>query len=121
MKGVFAVDEPAGGRWDLALDLLRRGEPFSLGQITFRRLDQGSFEAAVASTWAPMDLTDERARAELVEAQIRVDELCEDEGFRDAVGGSPIDLVLVHDYETGNLPLCRMGADGVEWVAPRPG
>jgi hypothetical protein len=118
MKGVFALDEPAGGRWDLALDLLRRGEPFSLGQITFRRIDAGSVEAAVASAWVPMDLTEERARGELERAQIRVDELCGDEGFRDAVAGSPIDLVLVHDYGTGNLPLCRMGADGVEWLAP---
>jgi hypothetical protein len=120
MKGVFAVDEPAGGRWDLALDLLRRGEPFALGQITFRRLAADSVEAAVASAWVPMDLTEERARGELERAQVRVDELCADGGFRDTVAGSPIDLVLVHDYETGNLPLCRMGADGVEWLAPRP-
>jgi hypothetical protein len=119
MKGVFTVDEPAGGRWDLALDLLRRGQPVSLGQITFRRVDASSVEAAVASAWVPMDLTEERARGELRLAQVRVDELCLDEGFRDAVGGSPIDVVLVHDYETGNLPLCRMGADDVEWLAPR--
>jgi hypothetical protein len=121
MKGVFAVDEPTGGRWDLALDLLRRGEPFALGQITFRRVDANSVEAAVATAWAPMDLTEERARGELVQAQIRVEELCEDDAFREAVGGSPIDLVLVHDYESGNLPICRIGADGVEWLGPRPG
>jgi hypothetical protein len=119
MKGVFAIDEPAGGRWDLALDLLRRGEPIALGQITFRRINADSVEAAVASAWGPMDRTEERARGELERAQVRVDELCQDEGFRDAVAGSPIDLVLVHDYDTGNLPLCRMGADGVEWLGTR--
>jgi len=120
MRGVFALEEPTGGRWDIALDLLRRGEAISLGNITFRRVDAGSIEATVASAWVPMDLTEERARGELRLAQVRVDELCQDEDFRDAVGGSPIDVVLVHDYETGNLPLCRMGADDVEWLAPRP-
>jgi len=34
------VDEPTGSRWDLALDLLRRGEsPISIGPVTFSRGD----------------------------------------------------------------------------------
>jgi hypothetical protein len=119
MRGVFAVDEPAGGRWEIALDLFRRGEAFSLGEITFRRVDPACIEAAVASAWVPMDLTEQRARDELEQAQVEVDSLCEITAFRDAVGGSPIEVVLVHDYDTGSLPLCRMTADGVEWLASR--
>ena len=121
MKGAFALDEPTGGRWEIALDLIRRGEPVSLGNITFRRVDPGTVEADVASAWLPMDLNDERARGELEHAQEYVNELfSEDAAFRDAVGGSSIDVVLVHDYEGGSFSLCRMGAEGgVEWVVSR--
>jgi hypothetical protein len=121
MRGVFALDEPTGGRWEIGLDVLRRGEAISLGQITFRQVDSQTVEAAVASAWLPMDLTEERARTELEQAQVQVNELLsEDAAFRDSIGGSAINLVLVHDYETGSLPLCRIAAEGVEWLGERP-
>jgi hypothetical protein len=92
----------------------------ALGNITFRRIDPVTIEAEVASAWLPMDLDEARARGELEHAQQYVNELfSEDAAFRDAVGGSSIDVVLVHDYDTGSLSLCRMGPDGVEWLASR--
>ncbi len=58
MRDVFAVESPIGRRWELALDLLRRGERFSLGRITFRRVGGSTVEAAVESAWLPENVTE---------------------------------------------------------------
>jgi hypothetical protein len=75
MRGVFALDEPSGPRWELALDLLRRGEAFSLGAVTFRRISEEVIEAAVASTWQPQNVTEPRARDDLEAVQGRTEAL----------------------------------------------
>src|SRR4051794_15763950 len=121
MRGVFAVGESRGPRWELALDLLRQGEPFSLGPVTFRRADATTVEAGVASSWQYRWLTEERARKDLEEARGWVEELlASDDEFRRAVGDSSIDYVLIDDDETGSTALCRLTGNDLAWLIPPP-
>jgi hypothetical protein len=119
MRGAFAVDEPRGPRWQVALELLGRGDAFSLGRITFSKTG-GVIEAAVASSWLPENLTEERARSDLESAQAAIEDLrLADEAFRDLLAGSTLDVVLVSDYDTGSIALCRATSTGVEWLWKR--
>lgn len=121
MRGVFAVGEPRGSRWDLALDLLQRGEPFSLGPVTFRRSDPMTIEADVASSWQFRQVTSLRARKDLEEAKRWIEQLLgSDEAFRRTVGTSSITYVLVDDYETGYTRMCRLVDDDLEWLVAQP-
>lgn len=120
MRGVFAIDEPSGQRWELALDLLRRGEAFSLGRVTLRRVADGAIEVAVASAWRPENLTDAKARDELEAVRAKTEELvAADAMFRDVVGLSRVDYVLVDDYDTGSIALCRLAGGELEWLSER--
>jgi hypothetical protein len=120
MKGVFALDEPSGPRWELALDLLRRGEPFSLGVVTFRRISDDVVEAAVASTWQPQNVTEARARDDLETARRRTEALlARDASFRAVVGPSRIEYVLVDDYETGSVAICRLAGGEIQRLIDR--
>lgn len=122
MRGVFAVDEPSGQRWDLALDLLERGEPVSLGPITLRRRASGEIEATVASSWRLENVNLESGRAELLAAQAMIRQLLvEDERFRAALGGSQVDYVLVDDYEIGSVAIARLADNILEWLIELPG
>ncbi len=123
MRGVFVVDEPTGERWELALDLLRRGEPFSLGQVTIRRINLEVIEVAVASEWWPPEaLTEGLAREPLARAREGVEELlATDLNFKAAVGGSTIDYILIADLDISTHRLCRLVGDDLVWLIPRPG
>jgi hypothetical protein len=113
------VDEPTGSRWDLALDLLRRGEsPISIGPVTFSRVDAQVVQAAVESTWWVENVSEERARADLDQARRCTEELlASDERFRDAVGESKIDYVLLDDYgKMGAVAICRLVDGDVHWL-----
>src|SRR5262245_25335680 len=122
MRGVFVVGEPSGQRWELALDLLERGQPFSLGPVTFRRTDPTTVEADVVGSWPSQPVTEAQARKDLEEARGWVEDLlASDEPFRSAVGSSEIEYVLVHDYELGYTRVCRLtGAEDLEWFEPKP-
>ena len=120
MRGVFSLDEPSGPRWELALDLLRRGEPFFLGGVTFRRTSEDAIEASVASTWQLRNVTEARARDDIETAHTRTEALLADHpAFRSAVGPSKIEYVLVDDYEIGAVAICRLVDDDIEWLIDR--
>jgi hypothetical protein len=119
MKNAFVVDEPTGARWELALDLLRRGKGFSIGPVAFRRADSTVVEAAVTSTWQFERVTAARARADLEQArQWTEDLLASDDGFSDAIAGSTVDYVLIDDYGNGAVAICRLVGDDVRWMTP---
>jgi len=118
MRGVFVVEHSDGPRWVLALDLLQRGEAFSLGRITFRRKDVSTVEASVASSWSLANVTEEYAADDLRKARQEVELLLANDGaFRSSIGESSIDFVLVDDYDTGSVAVCRLLGDGeLEWL-----
>jgi len=121
MRGVFAVDDPHGPRWAVALELLATGKPFQLGQVTFRRLDPQTVEAAVASSWQLKNVTEERARSDFDAARARVDALVrEDAEFEGAIDGSTIQYVLIDDHEIGSVAICRLRDDDLVWTGTRP-
>jgi hypothetical protein len=114
VSGVFAVDEPAGPRWELALERFALGEPISLGRITFSRTGD-AVEAAVASAWRAENLTDERARSDLEDARAAIEDLrAADEAFGNLLAGSSLDVVLVDDVL--QVALCRVTPAGLEWL-----
>jgi hypothetical protein len=43
-------------------------------------------------------------------------QLAADESFRDVVGGSKVDYVLVDDYDVGGVALCRLDGDRIVWM-----
>jgi hypothetical protein len=119
MRGVFALDEPTGPRWELALEVLGRGDAVALGHITLRRTGARSVEAAVASAWLPENLTEDRALAELSEARTRIERLrASDNRFSNFLGDSTLAFVLVDDYDTGSIVLCQETTTGLEWLGP---
>ena len=89
-----------------------------MGRITFRRKDVSTVEAAVASAWSLANVTEEHAADELRSARAEVELLlASDAAFRGTIGGSSIEFVLVEDYETGSVAVCRLTGDGaLEWL-----
>jgi hypothetical protein len=119
MSGVFRVVEPSGSRWELALDLLRRGEAFSLGRMTFWPLADDAIEVHVASAWQHQNVTEATARRELETAREQLDALlADDAAFREAIGSSRFDYVLVEDYEKG-VAICRLSDHDIAWLIDR--
>ena len=119
MSGVFRIEEPSGPRWELALDLLRRGEAFSLGRMTFWPLADNAIEVHVASAWQHQNVTEASARRDLETARKQLDALvAEDGAFREAIGWSRIDYVLVEGYERG-VAICRLVGNDIEWLIDR--
>ena len=105
----------------MALELLASGESFQLGPVTFRRLNPKTIEAAVASSWQLTNMTEERARTDLDAARVRVDELLrEDVEFQGAIDGSTIEYVLVDDYDTGVVAICRLRDGDLVWLDTPP-
>ena len=69
----------------------------------------------MASAWSPPRVSEERAREELEEARSWVEGLIgSDQAFRDAIGETSLDYVLVHDYDTGSVALYRLVGNRIE-------
>jgi hypothetical protein len=117
VRGAFTVEETTGPRWELALDLLRAGKAVAIGHVTLRRVDPCTVEATVASSWQPERVDEERARRDLEDASRWIGGLlADDESFRDVIGASKVDFVLVDDYDTGAVALCRLDGDRIVWM-----
>lgn len=119
MSGTLRVDEPTGPRWELALGLLRRGEAFTLGRMSFWPLADDVIEVHVWSAWQSQNVAEATARPELETARMELEALvAEDSAFREAVGSSRFDYVLVEDYEKG-VAICRLVGSDLEWLIER--
>jgi hypothetical protein len=121
VRGVFRVEEASGPRWELALDLLRRGKSFAWGPVTFSRTAVDTVEVAVASTWQWHNLTRERALRDLVKARSEVQKLlATNSHLRGAVGDSNVHYVLVNDDEVSSVAIARLVDDDLVWIATPP-
>lgn len=119
MRGTFAVDEPRGPRWDLALDLLAKGEAVAAGPVTYRSYG-GSLEAAVTSSWLPPYATAATARADLDAGRAQTEQLlASDERFRGIVGQLEVEYVVVADYDTTTVAIARLAGDELIWLGTR--
>ena len=104
----------------MALDLLRRGDRISLGPMTFCPIETSLVQVQIARSSRP--LTTDRARADFQEAKGWVEALyASDAEFREALGSSELDYVLVEDLDMGYIILCRLTSTGdLEWHVAEP-
>jgi hypothetical protein len=120
VRGTFDVDEGIGPRWELALELLRHGEPFALGNVTFNRIADDAIEAAVAVSLALRERDRRASPADLEPARDQTEALLTNDAARRAVvGESRIDYVLVDDYDVGSVAVCRLIGHSIEWLIDR--
>jgi hypothetical protein len=77
----------------------------------------------VANAWTLANTTEDDAATNLRAARAEIDSLlATDEEFRNAIGASTVDVVLVDDYDTGYVAICRLSEGGeLEWLTRRVG
>lgn len=130
MKDALVVDEPRGDRWDLAVDLLTRGEEFiSLGTLLLYRPTNGPVpdhrvHVEIRASSNPERLTGARCAADVERGLAYLDEILRDERFAQLTALHDVVCEYVYDYETGRVVLATVDRDGgISWAsgfAPPP-
>ena len=130
MKDALVVDEPRGARWDLAVDLLTRGEEFiSLGPLLLYRSTGGPVpdhrvHVEILASLNPEQLTAADCAADVEAGRSWLDEILRDERFAELSALHGVTCNYVYDSGTGRVALATVDHDGViSWApgfAPRP-
>jgi hypothetical protein len=123
MRGALSVDEPHGERWDLAVELLARGDGFvSVGPLLLYRdangpRADGRLHAEVCTESRSGPATRRGAEA-AIEAGLRVlDDVVGDQRVARLVEQFGLVREYVYDYETGRTPQASIEPDGtVIWL-----
>lgn len=124
MNDALVVDEPRGARWDLAVDLLTRGEQFiSLGPLLLYRSTSGPVpddrvHVEILASLNPEQLTADSCAADVEAGRAWLDEILRDERFVELSALHGITCDYVYDYETGRVALAKVDRDGVISWAP---
>jgi hypothetical protein len=126
----LVVDEAAGQRWRVALEILAEGGYIlwrGIGLTLRAHIGKGRSRVGprlfvrVSSTWEPEHVTPSRAEAELRLAQAQLEELkAESPEFAALVDRRPLSYELLHDYGMGTVVLARWSARGFEHRTLRP-
>src|SRR5215203_1730776 len=109
MRGALSVDEPSGERWDLAVDLLSRGEGIvSLGRLLLYRdasgpHADGRLHVEVCSTRGPAHQSRQLADSEVASAVIALDAVLADDRVAGLVDKHGLVREYVRDYDTGRV------------------
>jgi hypothetical protein len=124
MRNVFEVDEPAGERWNLALELLMRGESaVAIGSLNVYRDANGAradgrVHVEIRATREPSSLTVGSAGADVETGLHQLDELLAHDRFAALAAEHGITTEYVSDYETGRIVLASVAADrSIAWKA----
>jgi hypothetical protein len=130
VKDALVVDEPRGERWDLAVDLLTRGEGFvSLGTLLLYRSTSGPVldhrvHVEIRASSNPERLTTARRAADVERGLAYLDEILRDERFAQLTALYDVVCEYVDDYDTGRVLLATVDREGViSWAsgfAPPP-
>ena len=108
----FEVQEPAGERWDLALQLLREGQSVTWQHVCLRPEPERLLVEAVSS-WQS-GVTEKRARDDLIRARdLFTGLLARDDNLREIVGSRAIRYELVIDYGNGSVLAATLVGDDV--------
>lgn len=119
MKDALVVEEPRGDRWDLAVDLLTRGEGFiSFGNLLLYRSVTGQapdhrVRVEIRASLNPEQLTAARCAADVQTGRARLDEILRDERFAKLSALHGVTCDYVYDYEAGRVALATVDRDGV--------
>jgi len=122
MSRALRIEEPSGPRFDLALDLLEAGQSFVFIDSGLR-VEEGVLQVVVPTQWEPHSITHARALEELRRAERNIASLAAASPRFDAIVANLRRVfILVYDYGTGGLWLCRLLEDTFEWYEgyPRP-
>lgn len=104
-RGAFRVDELAGERWVLALDLLRDGEQIVVADVVVSLGVPGVVAATARSAWSDVRLiTKEAAAGDLRRAGSVLWQIARSSSeFCELVAGREAELEVVVDYSTGSI------------------
>jgi hypothetical protein len=111
-RGRFKIDGFDGQRGQLALELLGKGEPVSIGDTISLRCESAVLRIEVASAWRTRRaITHAVADAELRTARRTVEVLLADPSVATVVGDRQPLYELVLDYDTGTLLIATLQDD----------
>jgi hypothetical protein len=119
VRGWFQVqvDGPSGDRWELAVDLLERGETIAVAGVGLSLRGAEEFLVEVPSTWrGPDQVTEESARADLLRGVSIVDVARTDGRFSELLAGRRITAELIDDYDTGAVLIATLRDGDVIWA-----
>jgi hypothetical protein len=111
------VLEPPGPRFELALERLRDGDAFSFDGVWFWLAPDGYLEVSVESSWRIEHITEQTALADLERAMSLVNDLlAKSSSFSAVAKAHPQRFILIHDYGTGSVAVCRLVDGKIVWA-----
>jgi hypothetical protein len=122
-RGAFAVDDPSGPRFDLALERLRSGASFEFEDVAFQISEDGALVCVVDSSWEIGNVTESTAASDFAAGQVALEHLLKSSPpFAAAVFGRPVRYELIDHYGTGSVLICSKVGENMTWAGGmRPG
>lgn len=117
---MFNVSDLHRSRFRLAIERLYEGFSFEFDGISFwlSSPTPGSvLEVRVQSTWRVENVTEQTALSDFNIAEKVVNELANKSiEFAEMLKNHPAQYVLIDDYGTGAVEICRLTGDGLVWT-----
>lgn len=110
------ITDAHGPRFDLALERLSAGHSFTFRDVRFWLSPVGELEVNAYSSWAPQNVTPERAMEDVRRAQLVYKYLCGSPAFVTAVQHSAPQFFLIYDYGGGEVELGRLVDGQIAWA-----
>jgi hypothetical protein len=115
------ITEPHGLRFELALERLQDGHPFTFRGVGFWLAPDGSLEVRVQSSWRIENMSEQTALSDLENARNLLDALVkESSSFASLLEGHSRRFVLIDDYGMGAVELCRLVNGSLIWAKGMP-
>ena len=110
------IDEPAGPRFEAALDLFAEGEPLVFNQVAFE-LREGVLRCEALSTWQPAATSAALVKRDHARAVETFEHLREvNPRFRELTTGRDLTWHVIDDYGKGSVEIAQIIGDKVVWV-----
>lgn len=110
------VTELSGSRFDLVLERMIEGYPFTFQEVSFCLSVDATLDISVDSSWAFDNITTERAVADLRRAQSVYDILRANPAFTRSTGNSVAQFILIYDTGNGAVELGRLVGPHIVWA-----
>jgi len=111
---------PNDSRFELALEQLKNGNTFDFGRVNFWLSPENPYsvlEARMRSNWNIQNVTEETAVSDFEQAKEIVSYLkSENSDFAHLLQLHPLRYVLINDYGTGIVEICRLENDNMVWA-----
>jgi len=115
------VTEVDDSRFDLALERFKEGNPFNFRGIVFSLALDGFLGISVQSSWRMENTTEETALEDFRIAKNLTDTLIKESlAFASQAKNRPRRFILIDDYGTGAVELCRLVENKIQWAKGMP-